>query len=72
MERTQNQPEIIYHNGKPTAVIIDIDQYQEMLEQLEDFEDLRELEEIRKKPLEFRKLDEFLKEYSSGVYSEKR
>lgn len=60
-------PEIILRKGKPTAVILDIDEYQEMLERLEDMDDLKLLEKIRKKPLNFRKLNEFLKEYSPSV-----
>ncbi|MDL1958183.1 MAG: type II toxin-antitoxin system Phd/YefM family antitoxin [Deltaproteobacteria bacterium] len=34
-------PEIILRGGKPAAVILDIDEYREMLEQLEDMEDLK-------------------------------
>ena len=60
-------PELILKEGKPTAVILDIDEYQEMLERLEDVEDLRMLEEIRKKPLKFKRLEDFLKEYQPGV-----
>ncbi len=56
-------PEIVTRDGKPVAVILDIDEYQEMLERLEDMEDLRMLEEMRKKPLQFKKLNEFLEEY---------
>jgi len=59
--------EIVLRDGRPVAVILDIDEYQEMLERLEDLDDLRMLEEMRKKPLKFRKLEEFLKEYSPGV-----
>jgi len=55
--------EIVLRDGKPTAVILDIDEYQEMLERLEDLEDLRELAEMRAKPLKFRKLEDFLEEY---------
>ena len=47
----RREPDIILRDGKPAAVILDIDEYQEMLEQLGDLEDLRELEEMRKKPL---------------------
>lgn len=54
-------------NGKPSAVILDIDEYREMLERLEDAEDLAILEDIRRKPLKFRRLDEFLQEYSPDV-----
>lgn len=60
-------PEIILRDGKPAAVILDIDEYQEMLERLEDLEDLRELEKIRKGTPKFRKLEDFLKEYQPGV-----
>ena len=56
-------PEIVLKEGKPAAVILDIDEYQEMLERLEDAEDLKILEKVRKKPLNFRKLEEFLEEY---------
>jgi hypothetical protein len=48
-------------------VILDIEEYQEMLERLEDLEDLKMLERMRKESLTFRRLDEFLKEYSPSV-----
>jgi PHD/YefM family antitoxin component YafN of YafNO toxin-antitoxin module len=59
---TKHKPEIVLRNGKPSAVIIDIDEYREMLERLDDAEDLRELEEMRKRPLVFTKLEDFLQE----------
>ncbi len=63
----RNTPEIILREGKPAAVILDIDEYRGMLERLEDVEDLRMLKRMRKKPLKFRKLEDFLKEYHPGV-----
>jgi PHD/YefM family antitoxin component YafN of YafNO toxin-antitoxin module len=60
-------PELVIKEGKPTAVILDIDEYQEMLERLEDIEDLRMLEQMRQKPLRFKKLENFIKEYQSSV-----
>jgi PHD/YefM family antitoxin component YafN of YafNO toxin-antitoxin module len=63
----RKEPEIIFRQGKPRAVILDIDDYQEMLERLEDAEDLRELERMRKGSLSFRNLGDFLKEYSPRV-----
>ena len=51
-------PEIVVRDGKPAAVILDIDEYIEMLERLEDAEDLKMLQEMRKKPLRFRKLED--------------
>lgn len=59
--------EIVLRKGKPSAVIIDIDEYQKMLEKLEDVEDLKMLEEMRRKPLKFRKLEDFLKEQNPSV-----
>jgi hypothetical protein len=54
-----------YQGGKPAAVILDIDVYQEMLERLEDVEDLKMLAEMRQKPLKFRNLENFLVEFPS-------
>ena len=55
-------PEIVVKGGKPSAVIVPLDQYREMLERLEDADDLKALNLIRKKPLRFRTVDDFLKE----------
>ena len=57
----------MFRDGKPAAVILDIDRYREMLELIEDADDLKMLESMRKKPLSFKSLDEFLKEYNPGV-----
>ncbi len=57
----QKRPEVILKNGKPSAVIIDINDYFEMLERLEDVEDIKTLAAMRKKPLKFTSLDGFLK-----------
>ena len=59
----RKEPEIIFRGGKPAAVIIDIDEYQEMLERLEDAEDLKILAEMRQKPHKFKRLEDFLAEY---------
>jgi PHD/YefM family antitoxin component YafN of YafNO toxin-antitoxin module len=63
----KKNPEIILRDGKPAAIILDIDEYQHLLERLEDVEDLKMLERMRKKPLKFRKLEDFLKEYEPSV-----
>jgi len=60
-------PEVVFSEGKPTAVILDIEEYREMLERLDDLDDLRILEEMRKKPLKFRKLEDFLEEHSPSA-----
>ncbi len=67
MRPKRKSPEIVLRDGKPAAVILDIGKYQEMLERLEDVEDLKALKQMRKRPLRFRPLEEFLKEYTPGV-----
>ena len=63
----RKSPEVVFREGRPAAVILDIDEYKRMLERLEDMEDLRTLESMRKRPLKFRSLDDFLKEYHPSV-----
>jgi len=48
--------------GKPAAVILGIEEYRELLERAEDAEDLKTLRKMRKRPLKFRKLEDFLKD----------
>jgi PHD/YefM family antitoxin component YafN of YafNO toxin-antitoxin module len=55
----RKEPEIVIREGKPSAVILDIDEYQEMLERLEDIEDLMMLEKMREKPLKFKKMEAY-------------
>ena len=65
---TENkEPQIVFRGGKPSAVILDIEVYKEILERLEDVEDLQMLARMRAKPLNFRKLDSFLKEFYPSV-----
>ena len=52
---------------KPAAVILDIEEYRALLERVEDMEDLKMLREMRKRPLKFRKLAEFLRDSDRGV-----
>ncbi len=47
----QKNLDIVYRKGKPAAVILDIQEYEEILERLEDIEDLEDLREMRKKRL---------------------
>ncbi len=60
-------PEIIVRSGKPSAVIIPLDEYRDMLARLEDAEDVKTLKRLRKKPLRFRSLEAFLNEGTSRV-----
>nr|VFK32065.1 MAG: hypothetical protein BECKMB1821G_GA0114241_110115 [Candidatus Kentron sp. MB]VFK35132.1 MAG: hypothetical protein BECKMB1821I_GA0114274_110116 [Candidatus Kentron sp. MB]VFK76994.1 MAG: hypothetical protein BECKMB1821H_GA0114242_108816 [Candidatus Kentron sp. MB] len=67
MVRGKRIPRFVVEDGKPTAVILDIAEYEQFLERLEEADDLAALREMRKKPLEFRPLGEFLDEYNPRV-----
>ncbi|MBI3942288.1 MAG: type II toxin-antitoxin system Phd/YefM family antitoxin [Chloroflexi bacterium] len=67
MKPKRRNPELVLRDGKPAAVILDIEEYREMLELLEDKEDLEALQEMRQKPLKFKKLEDFLREYPPSV-----
>jgi hypothetical protein len=60
--RKRKDPEIVMRGGKPTAVILGIDEYRELLKRAEDAEDLKMLREMRKRPLKFHKFEDFLKD----------
>lgn len=66
MERTgrKRHVRLVVEDSEPRGVILDIQDYIEMLERLEDAEDLAALNAMRQTPLEFRWFDEFLGEYS--------
>lgn len=58
---------IVMENGEPSAVILAIDDYKALLERVEDAEDLKLLKQMRRRPLAFRKIEEFLAAYSPSV-----
>lgn len=60
----RKSPEIVLRDGKPKAVILDINEYQKMLKRLGDIEKLEMFREMRKKPLRFRR-DDLLKRNGS-------
>ena len=47
--------EIVFRKGKPTAIILGIEEYRELLERLEDTENLKLLEEMKKTPFKLKK-----------------
>jgi antitoxin (DNA-binding transcriptional repressor) of toxin-antitoxin stability system len=60
MRATLAEPEIVTRKGKPVSVIIPIKEYQELLERLEDVEDVVWLKRARRKPLQYRPLQDYL------------
>jgi PHD/YefM family antitoxin component YafN of YafNO toxin-antitoxin module len=61
MTSRHNEPQIVLRNGKPAVVIVDIGQYEELLERAEDTYDLARLRVMRGKPLHFKSLAEFVR-----------
>ncbi len=59
MKRASRQPEIVLRNGRPAAVILDIREYEELLERAEDPYDLARLRQMRAKPVRFKTIDAF-------------
>ena len=62
MKATLSEPEIVTRKGKPVAVIIPIKDYEELLECVEDSDDVAWLKRARKKPLQYRPLEDYLAE----------
>ncbi len=60
MKPTLPEPEIVTRKGKPVSVIIPIEAFQELLERIEDSEDVASFRRIRRKPLHYRPLEDYL------------
>ena len=54
------EPEIVTRKGKPVSVIIPIKNYEELLERVEDAGDVAWLKRARRKPLQYRPLEDYL------------
>lgn len=53
--------DIVYKKGKPSAVILNLDDFIKILERLEDYDDLKDIKEIEGKE-QFRSFESFLEE----------
>ncbi len=62
MKPTWSEPEIITRRGKPVSVILSIKDYEELLERAEDAQDVAWLRRARRKPLQYRPLEDYLAE----------
>jgi hypothetical protein len=67
MKLRRPDPEIVLRNGKAAAVILDIAQYEDLLERVEDTHDLARLRAMRATPVHYKKLDDFLRGRQSRV-----
>jgi hypothetical protein len=61
------EPEMIYKSGKPTAVILPLADYEELLERVEDAADLKWLQKTRLQGVSYRPFSEYLKENKRRV-----
>ncbi len=60
MKATLAEPEIVTRRGKAVSVIIPIKDYEELVERAEDAEDVAWLKRARRKPLQYRPLEDYL------------
>lgn len=60
MKATLSEPEIVTRKGKPVSVIIPIKDYEELLERVEDADDVAWLKRARRKPLQYRPVEDYL------------
>ena len=60
MKTTLLEPEIVTRKGKPVSVILPIADYEELLERVEDAGDVAWLKAARKKPQQYRPLEDYL------------
>ena len=66
------EPEIVTRKGKPVSVIIPIKDYEELLERVEDAEDVASLKHVRRKPLHYRPLEDYLAERNTSTLPRSR
>jgi PHD/YefM family antitoxin component YafN of YafNO toxin-antitoxin module len=60
MKTSFREPELIVRNGRPVSVVLPLKDYEELLERLEDTEDAAWLRRLRRKPVKYRPLEEYL------------
>lgn len=61
---TLTKPKIVIKNGRPTEIILKLEEFREILERLEDIYDLSEIKKLKKKRISFRRIEDFLREYA--------
>jgi len=61
------KPQVVMKDGRPSAVIIDINDYRELLERLEDKEDLADLEKIRMEGIQVRRFEDYLTDRNNAL-----
>ncbi|MEX2214659.1 MAG: type II toxin-antitoxin system Phd/YefM family antitoxin [Phycisphaeraceae bacterium] len=67
MSHDPYNPQVILRDGKPTAVILDIEDYEALLERLEQVEDLRAIRAMKADDRQTITFEEYLREKDRGV-----
>ena len=67
MKASWHEPEIVTRNGKPVSVIIPIEDDEELLERVEDAKGIAWLKGVRRKPLHYRPLEDYLAERKGSL-----
>jgi hypothetical protein len=62
MKATFPEPEIVTRKGKPVSVILPLKDYEKLLERAQDADDVSWLKRARRKPLQYRPLEDYLAE----------
>lgn len=61
MANVSAKTKVIVENGRPTAVVLSIRQYEKLLELAEEKEDLADLRRVKRDKTSFRPLSDYLK-----------
>ncbi len=66
MRQKKLKYKLVMENGKPREVILDIEEFERLLEKLEDKYDLETLQKMRGQEMKFRRLEDVLKEHADS------
>jgi hypothetical protein len=60
MKAILHEAEVVMRRGKPVSVILPIKDFEELLERVEDAEDVAWLKRARRKPIQYRPIEDYL------------
>lgn len=60
MARDPYKPQVVVKNGKPVAVLLDIDDYESLLELAEQKDDMKAIRAMKKRDWQTTSFDEYL------------
>jgi PHD/YefM family antitoxin component YafN of YafNO toxin-antitoxin module len=66
------QPQLVYRDGQPSAVILDIPTFEAMLDAIEDLEDIESLQQAIREPMDRDALDTYIQQVRNDNEQEGR